>query len=704
MHKPPQASESAPGRVSIPGRGGARQKPWVLEGIGQTHFPITASSVEVQKWFDQGNTLLHSYWFYEAERAFRWSVKLDPECAMCYWGMARSTSGALQKALIVEAAKRKDKVTPHERSYIEAWEQRWVRDDGTSEESKQQRFEDALQQICIKYPDDLEAKLLFSNERLGSKDAYGIDAILRSVLAVAPRHPGALHYRIHLWDKKEPEYILSNSTLYGSIATSAGHGQHMVGHIFSGVGMWQEAAISMDTSNRIELRYMREHMALPFNNWNYAHNRDYLSFVQEQLGMYDAAVAGARELLAAPLDPRYNDLASTSGAHWMGLVDLVRAHVKFERWDAILKPGAVPWGSTVRDNMLKHYCETLAWMGLGVLDKAEKSMTAHAALKQQVEKPENKDFSTEYATQSAELKARMTLFSGNTLEGLALLTEAAKRDFEYRKSTEGLGRGTVLYNVLGEAYLTLHSPELAASAFGKTLEVVRNDGFALSGLVNAYAAAGKTAEARRALGRLMFVWSDADRGLKWMESVKQWKLNVQPLDESPVTQRKYKSVDLQAFGPSTWDPYASPLLDATDVDGKKVTFDRFRGKNILLIFYPAGECPQCVAQLVELGKRRNAFLQSDVEFVVVSGDSPAQITALAKASDPHIQLLWDPNFEDTRRFHAYDDFEDMPLNSINMIDKYGKVHWFRTGGDPFTDYDFLLKEVQRMNDATVKAN
>jgi len=33
-----------------------------------------------------------------------------------------------------------------------------------------------------------------------------------------------------------------------------------------------------------------------------------------------------------------------------------------------------------------------------------------------------------------------------------------------------------------------------------------------------------------------------------------------------------------AEGPSTWDPYASPVLDATDVDGKKVTLDRFRGK------------------------------------------------------------------------------------------------------------------------------
>jgi len=49
---------------------GPRQKPWEMASIGEAHFPITTKSSEVQKWFDQGNGLLHSFWYYEAERAF----------------------------------------------------------------------------------------------------------------------------------------------------------------------------------------------------------------------------------------------------------------------------------------------------------------------------------------------------------------------------------------------------------------------------------------------------------------------------------------------------------------------------------------------------------------------------------------------------------------------------------------------------------
>jgi len=685
---------------SLPGQafdGGPRQRPQVITGIGQSHFPITAANAEVQKWFDQGNTLLHSYWFYEAERAFRWSLKLDPECAMCYWGMARVTSGTRRTTFIQEAAKRKDKVTPREKLYIETWEQRWAQDDGLSEEARQQRFDRALQEICINYPDDIEAKLLFANQHLGSKDAYAMDAVLQLVLAAAPRHPGALHYRIHLWDKKEPQYILSTGALYASIATSAGHGQHMVGHIFNALGMWHEAAIYMDTANRIDLQYMQEHMQLPVD-WNYTHNRNALSFVQEELGMRDAAVAGARELLSVPLDPKYNSLANPDAAHWTGVLALVRALIKFERWDEILKPGNITWGSTLRDQVARSYCETLAWIGRGDLEQARKSLAAHAELKQQIEKPENKDLLDEYSNQSSELTARLAIASGDTVQGLALLAEAARRDLDYRKFTEGLNRGAVLYNVLGEAYLALHKPDLAADAFEKTLAVVRNDGFALSGLVNAYASLGKMAEARHAFARLKFVWSDADHDLKWLETAKQWKFNVQPEDESPVRQRIYQSTALEKFGPGTWQPYSSPRLDATDLDGQKVTWDKFRGKNKLLIFYPMGDCPKCLAQLVELGKRKRDFLQLDTEIVVVSGNTTASITELRKVIDPYITLLWDSGLEDAHRFHAYDDFAETSMNSILMIDRQNRVHWSREGGDPFVDYTFLLKELKQMND------
>ena len=70
---------------------GPREKPWPMAGIGVAHFPITTKNPEVQHWFDQGNALLHSFWDYEAERAFRWCLKLEPDNAMAYWGLARAS-------------------------------------------------------------------------------------------------------------------------------------------------------------------------------------------------------------------------------------------------------------------------------------------------------------------------------------------------------------------------------------------------------------------------------------------------------------------------------------------------------------------------------------------------------------------------------------------------------------------------------------
>ena len=77
---------------------GPREKPWPIAGIGVAHFPITTKNPEVQHWFDQGNALLHSFWDYEAERAFRWCLKLEPDNAMAYWGLARAPACCAARA------------------------------------------------------------------------------------------------------------------------------------------------------------------------------------------------------------------------------------------------------------------------------------------------------------------------------------------------------------------------------------------------------------------------------------------------------------------------------------------------------------------------------------------------------------------------------------------------------------------------------
>jgi hypothetical protein len=65
--------------------------PQKLTGIGNAHIQITATP-EAQMWFDQGLNLIHDYWDYESARAFEQSVRVDPRCAMCYWGLYKAES------------------------------------------------------------------------------------------------------------------------------------------------------------------------------------------------------------------------------------------------------------------------------------------------------------------------------------------------------------------------------------------------------------------------------------------------------------------------------------------------------------------------------------------------------------------------------------------------------------------------------------
>ena len=362
---------------------GPREKPAKMDGIGRTQFPITTKKPEVQAWFDQGHTLLHSYWFYEAERAFRWCLKLEPGNAMAYWGMARA-SGSRERAqsFMKKALAGKATVTPARARVLETW----ALVDGADEPDRE-KFRKSLEQIVIDFPDDIEAKALYAEASMFSGNRVGADLLLKQVLAVAPDHPGAHHYRVHLWDGPQGALALDSCRRYSELVPSIGHALHMPGHVYAGLGMWHEAAISLDSATRAEIRYMGDKLVFPYNTWNYAHNRNYLSYVQEQLGLPAEAMRGARELLAVPLDPKLND-AERFSPHWQGVAALTRALVKFERWDEILAEGSIPWGSSMRDKAQRAWVETLAHFGKGDQDAAWKRAAEHAALKAEFDKPE----------------------------------------------------------------------------------------------------------------------------------------------------------------------------------------------------------------------------------------------------------------------------------------------------------------------------
>ena len=678
---------------------GPRQKAWKIPGTGESHFPITTKVPEVQQWFDQGVALLHSFWYYEAERAFRWCLKLEPDNAMVYWGLAKAAQRERAQDFLREAVKRKDQVTERERLYIEAAAADNLPDllqDKPELEDRGPKSRKILETLCVKYPDDMEARAFLALASMGS-NRYGAELMIREVLAKQPDHPAGHHYRIHNWDYHEPEQALVSAKRYGEIAYGIGHALHMPGHIFSIVGMWNEAAIAMDAATRAEKQYMKDSLTFPFNQWNYAHNRHYLSYIQEQLGMPDAAMFGARQLIDAPADPKDNDDSPFTSQSY-GRQSLARGLLRFERWDDLLNPKVMPWRDIYADKVHKAYFEARAYFGKKDIGKAEKSIAAHAAFKKDLDK--NKRLETQYNIQATELKARLAIARGETILGLGLLADVAQRQFDMqRRYADPPVYPEALYCSLGEAYLDAKSPVLAAQAFEKELTLVRNDLFGLSGLVRAYAATGEKEKAQAAMARLLFVTADAQPGLKIVEIAKATAIKAAPRDSSPMTQRNYVRASLEKYGPNRWEPYAAPLLEVQDSNGMPVKLEQYRGKNVLLVFYLGQECPHCMRQLHDVGKKKEDWDRLNTVLLAVSSQTPAKnAEGLKSLGSLPWQLLSDENHANSRRFHSYDDFEDMELHSTILIDKKGRVYWARFGGDPFSDTAFLTKQLERMNE------
>ena len=688
---------------------GMRTRPWVMEGLGDAPFPITSKNPEVQKWFNQGNALLHSFWFEEAERSFRWCLKLDPDCAMAYWGLARcgfnwfTVSGpeyddkqfGRYKTFLKEAVRRKDKVTERERMYIEAWEKATA--PGVKEGAKV--IANQLQEIVIKYPDDIEAKAHLALFNIGAGSALANQLVIDQVLAKNPMHPGAHHASIHNWDYAAPEQGIKSCELYGKAAPGIGHSLHMPGHIYSKLGMYHEGAIAMDSATRIELRYMNDRLALPFETWNYPHNRNYLCYIQEQLGMAEASLQGARDMLAAPRDPEYN--SEEMGRITMeGHSALVRALVKFERWDQILAPGVVAW--SLKDDfgkMDKAFVETLALNGLGKRREAKERLQDLKGLVAKLAAA-SKDPSgdqTRGLTQLVNIAEGMVALSeGNLLEGQKALLNAAEEDAKFVGGDPPSSPWRVI-RLLGDDYRKRGDNKLAIECYERALKEEPNDGFTLSGLALAHHAAGNIQRATTYAGRLKAVWSQADKNLKWLEDVRKLGLAAKPIAETPRPERIYRPKELDALGPMNWQPFQAPSLQVLDVNGKKVQLKDFTGKNVLLVFFLGEACVHCVGQLKSINDRMSDFEAQDTVVLAVCSATPAKLKDSATLGQVKVQFLSDKAHENARRFASYDDFEEIELHSTILIDKKGRVRWKRTGGEPFMNMDFLVNELKRIN-------
>lgn len=689
---------------------GMRTKPWVMEGIGSAPFKITTKNSEVQKWYDQGNALLHSFWFEEAERSFRWCHKLEPENPMVYFGLAQTGMNWFSVGqrnpqmkryfdFLAEATKRKAAASDRERMYIDAWNAGW-----NAKGDNRKLICDALEKIVKKYPDDIEAKAQLAFYSIGPKPEKD-EELIKEILAVNPMHPGAHHARIHNWDGRDSAKALDSCELYGKAAPGIGHSLHMPGHVYSKVGMWHEAAIAMDSATRVELGYMNDRLALPFETWNYAHNRDYLCYIQEQLGRGQASIQGALDILHSPTDPL---LPPQYG--YENQFPLIRALIKFERWNEILDPAylPVPKNDDVKD--MQDVARLYALVNLRRFAEARpklaqvKKSLEDSLAKAIKENPKDADMiRANYALFRPKVldaaEAKLLIGEGKFDEGLAVITKAVAAETKSRDelsySNDPPQEPFPLQRILGDIWYDAGNNMRAIRAYETALKQELNDGWALAGLAKAYVAFGRPDKAREYVARLEAVWDGADKDIPQLREIQALKLDVAAKGETMRPERPYDPAALDKMGPSNWKPFAAPELDCLDSEGNRVRLSDYRGKNVMLVFYLSDSCVHCMEQLTAVNRDIADFDKMDTVVLAVCSASPAKQKESATATGFKVRWLSDPDHTNARRFSSYDDFEGMELHSTILIDREGRVRWKRTGGDPFQDVKFLKTELGR---------
>lgn len=286
--------------------------PQKLSGIGNAHIRITASP-EAQMWFDQGLNLLHDFWDYESLRAFEQSVRVDPQCAMCYWGMYKaesfthSNSKFYANQMLAKAVSLKRHASKAERMYIEASAAGVAekRQPGDTKEAEEVRI---LRKLVKSNPQDMQARIFLADRlhngydekgepRAGQKETL---AILQGVLTADPNNSAANHYWIHAVEASpHPEQALHSAEILGSLAQASGHMVHMPGHIFYRTGDYASAKKAFAASMTTDEQYMQAQHVQVDDDWNYVHNLMYAVANLLEAGQFNEADALSAKLKGA---------------------------------------------------------------------------------------------------------------------------------------------------------------------------------------------------------------------------------------------------------------------------------------------------------------------------------------------------------------------------------------------------------------------
>ncbi len=296
----------------------------LYDGLGKVSFPVSTSSQDAQRYFNQGMGFAYGFNHAAAIASFRQAQRLDPNCAMCFWGEALAygpninapiTPDANQLALkaVARAQELAANVTPAERALIMALTKRYSSDANASRAELDGAYADAMLTVARYYPQHDDIALLAAEsamdtlpwdywepDKQSAKPRLG-EAIrlVEMVMARNAAHPQAPHLYIHLMengpDPKRAEAAADR--LSAPLAGDAGHMVHMPAHIYYRLGRWKDSIrVNIDAARKDEA-YIQEAGDKGFVRYGYyPHNVHFIVTSAQMGGDLPTAIREANKL------------------------------------------------------------------------------------------------------------------------------------------------------------------------------------------------------------------------------------------------------------------------------------------------------------------------------------------------------------------------------------------------------------------------
>ncbi len=349
----------------------ADTEPPLWTGIGSTTWKITTANERAQAYFDQGLRLAYAFNHDEARRAFRMAQKLDPDCAMCFWGEAlvlgpninlpmpedavAPAYAAAQKAKALAG-----KASPREQALIGAIAVRYGSDPKAARAPLDAAYAAEMAKAAKQFAEDDEIATLYAEAVMdlspwdywkpGGRDAkpqsVPIVPTLERVLARNPNHAGAIHLYIHAVEASDrPKRAEPYADKLRGAIPGAGHLVHMPSHIYYRVGRYLDALEDNKTAVKVDEKYLTETNA-PMGVYRlgyYPHNVHFVMASAQMAGDGPTVIAAAEKL---------GQLIPSEAAKGIAMVQPVKAapyfaHAQFSTPETILAlpdPGdAIPY-------------------------------------------------------------------------------------------------------------------------------------------------------------------------------------------------------------------------------------------------------------------------------------------------------------------------------------------------------------------------